>query len=157
VKIGFGYDTHRLVQDRRLILGGVEIPFEKGLLGHSDGDVLIHAICDAILGAIGEGDIGRHFPDNDMHFKDISSLKILKDVAKMAVNKGYSINQVDSTIVAERPKLATFIPEMIENIAKTLSINGKDINVKAKTSEGLGFIGMEEGMAAYAIVLLEKV
>lgn len=157
MKIGFGYDTHRLVQDRRLILGGVEIPFEKGLLGHSDGDVLIHAICDAILGAIGEGDIGRHFPDNDMHFKDISSLKILKDVAKMAVNKGYSINQVDSTIVAERPKLATFIPEMIENIAKTLSINGKDINVKAKTSEGLGFIGMEEGMAAYAIVLLEKV
>jgi len=157
VKIGFGYDTHRLVQDRRLILGGVEIPFEKGLLGHSDGDVLIHAICDAILGAIGEGDIGRHFPDNDMHFKDISSLKILKDVAKMAVNKGYSINQVDSTIVAERPKLATFIPEMIENIAKTLSINGKDINVKAKTSEGLGFIGMEEGMAAYAIVLLEEV
>jgi len=157
VKIGFGYDTHRLVQDRRLILGGVEIPFEKGLLGHSDGDVLIHAICDAILGAISEGDIGRHFPDNDMHFKDISSLKILKDVAKMAVNKGYSINQVDSTIVAERPKLATFIPEMIENIAKTLSINGKDINVKAKTSEGLGFIGMEEGMAAYAIVLLEEV
>ncbi len=157
MKIGFGYDTHRLVQDRRLILGGVEIPFEKGLLGHSDGDVLIHAICDAILGAIGEGDIGRHFPDNDMHFKDISSLKILKDVAKMAVNKGYSINQVDSTIVAERPKLATFIPEMIENIAKTLSINGKDINVKAKTSEGLGFIGMEEGMAAYAIVLLEEV
>ena len=157
MKIGFGYDTHRLVQDRRLILGGVEIPFEKGLLGHSDGDVLIHAICDAILGAISEGDIGRHFPDNDMHFKDISSLKILKDVAKMAVNKGYSINQVDSTIVAERPKLATFIPEMIENIAKTLSINGKDINVKAKTSEGLGFIGMEEGMAAYAIVLLEKV
>lgn len=157
MKIGFGYDTHRLVQDRRLILGGVEIPFEKGLLGHSDGDVLIHAICDAILGAISEGDIGRHFPDNDMHFKDISSLKILKDVAKMAVNKGYSINQVDSTIVAERPKLATFIPEMIENIAKTLSINGKDINVKAKTSEGLGFIGMEEGMAAYAIVLLEEV
>jgi len=156
VKIGFGYDTHRLVQGRKLILGGIKIPFEKGLLGHSDGDVLIHAICDAILGAIGEGDIGRHFPDNDMRFKDISSLKILKDVAKMAVNKGYSINQVDSTIVAERPKLATFIPELIENIAKTLSVNGKDINVKAKTSEGLGFIGMGEGMAAYAIVLLEE-
>lgn len=156
MKIGFGYDTHRLVQGRKLILGGIEILFKKGLLGHSDGDVLIHAICDAILGAIGEGDIGRHFPDNDMRFKDISSLKILKDVAKMAVNKGYSINQVDSTIVAERPKLATFIPELIENIAKTLSVNGKDINVKAKTSEGLGFIGMEEGMAAYAIVLLEE-
>lgn len=156
MKIGFGYDTHRLVQGRKLILGGIKIPFEKGLLGHSDGDVLIHAICDAILGAIGEGDIGRHFPDNDMRFKDISSLKILKDVAKMAVNKGYSINQVDSTIVAERPKLATFIPELIENIAKTLSVNGKDINVKAKTSEGLGFIGMGEGMAAYAIVLLEE-
>lgn len=156
MKIGFGYDTHRLVQGRKLILGGIKIPFEKGLLGHSDGDVLIHAICDAILGAIGEGDIGRHFPDNDMRFKDISSLKILKDVAKMAVNKGYSINQVDSTIVAEKPKLATFIPELIENIAKTLSVNGKDINVKAKTSEGLGFIGMGEGMAAYAIVLLEE-
>lgn len=157
MKIGFGHDTHRLVQGRRLILGGVEIPFEKGLLGHSDADVLIHAICDAILGAIGEGDMGRHFPDNDMRFKDISSLEILKDVAKMAINKGYGINQVDSTIVAERPKLATFVPEMIENIAKTLSVNGKDINVKAKTSEGLGFIGMEEGMAAYAIVLLEEV
>lgn len=156
MKIGFGYDTHRLVQGRKLILGGIKIPFEKGLLGHSDGDVLIHAICDAILGAIGEGDIGRHFPDNDMRFKYISSLKILKDVAKMAVNKGYSINQVDSTIVAEKPKLATFIPELIENIAKTLSVNGKDINVKAKTSEGLGFIGMGEGMAAYAIVLLEE-
>jgi len=157
VKIGFGYDTHRLVQGRRLILGGVEIPHDMGLLGHSDADVLIHAICDAILGAIGEGDIGRHFPDNDMRFKDISSLEILECVAKMAINKGYSINQVDSTIVAERPKLATYVPEMIENIAKTLSIKGKDINVKAKTSEGLGFIGMEKGMAAYAIVLLEEV
>ncbi len=138
-------------------MGGVEIPFEKGLLGHSDADVLLHAISDAILGAIGEGDIGRHFPDDDMRFKDISSLVILKDVAKLATHRGYRIHQVDSTIVAERPKLMTFIPKMVKNIAKMLSIGEENINVKAKTTEGLGFTGTEAGMAAYAVVLIEEV
>jgi 2-C-methyl-D-erythritol 2,4-cyclodiphosphate synthase len=157
VRLGFGYDVHRLVSGRKLVLGGVEVPFEKGLLGHSDADVLIHAISDAILGAIGEGDIGRHFPDNDIRFKDISSLAILEDVRKMANDRGFRISQVDSTIVAQRPRLAGFIPKMIENIAKTLSVIERDINVKAKTTEGLGFIGAEAGMAAYAVVLVEEV
>ncbi len=154
MRIGFGYDAHRLVRGRKLVLGGVEIPFEKGLLGHSDADVLIHAICDGILGAIGEGDIGRHFPDDDMRFKDISSLEILDYVAKLATEKGYGVRQVDSTIVAERPKLSTLIPKMVENIARMLSINKKMVNVKAKTTEGMGFEGTGEGMSAYAVVLV---
>lgn len=157
MRLGFGYDVHRLVSGRKLVLGGVEVPFEKGLLGHSDADILIHAISDAILGAIGEGDIGRHFPDSDIRFKDISSLTILEDVVKMANDRGFRISQVDSTIVAQRPRLVGFIPKMIENIAKTLSVSERDINVKAKTTEGLGFIGTEEGMAAYAVVLVEEV
>ena len=155
MRIGFGYDAHRLVRGRKLVLGGVEIPFEKGLLGHSDADVLIHAICDGILGAIGEGDIGRHFPDDDMRFKDISSLEILDYVAKLATEKGYSVRQVDSTIVAERPKLSALIPRMVENIERVLSINKKMVSVKAKTTEGMGFEGTGEGMSAYAVVLVD--
>lgn len=155
MRLGFGYDAHRLVRGRKLVLGGVEIPFEKGLLGHSDADILIHAICDGILGAIGEGDIGRHFPDDDMRLKDIPSLEILKYVAKLATEKGYRVSQVDSTIVAERPRLSTLIPKMVENIARVLSINKKMVSVKAKTTEGMGFEGTGQGMSAYAVVLVD--
>lgn len=154
--IGFGYDVHRLVKGRRLIIGGVDIPFPKGLLGHSDADVLLHAICDAILGAMAEGDIGKHFPNTDKRYKDISSLKLLDRVSGMMKNKDYAIGNVDSTIIVQKPRLAKYIPAMIKNIAATIGCNPSLINVKATTSEGLGFTGTGKGMAAYASVLLKK-
>ncbi len=154
MRVGIGYDVHRLVEGRRLILGGVEIPFEKGLLGHSDGDVLLHAICDALLGAAGKGDIGRHFPDTNPEYKDISSLVLLEKVKGLI--KEYRINNIDSIIVAQEPKLAPYLEKMKENIAGVLKIDKDKINIKATTTEKLGSIGRGEGIAAYAMVSLEE-
>lgn len=154
MRIGLGYDIHRLVQGRRLILGGVEIPFEKGLLGHSDADVLIHAVCDAILGAAGMGDIGYHFPDTDPEFKDIYSIKLLAVTYEMIRSKGFSVNNIDSTIFAEAPRLSPYKEEMKRNIARTLQINPDQVNIKATTAEGVGLIGKGEGIAAMCIVLM---
>jgi 2-C-methyl-D-erythritol 2,4-cyclodiphosphate synthase len=156
MRIGHGYDVHRLVEGRKLILGGVDIPYEKGLLGHSDADVLLHAISDAILGAIGEGDIGRHFPDTDPRYKGADSLKLLAHVMKLAEEKGFRLGNVDATIVAQRPKLAPHIPLMRENIAGVLSAGIDRVNVKATTTEELGFAGRGEGIAAYAVALLKE-
>jgi len=156
MRIGHGYDVHRLVEGRKLVLGGVEIPHETGLLGHSDADVLLHAICDAILGAIGEGDIGRHFPDTDPAYKGASSIKLLRQVLLLAKGKGYTTGNVDATIVAQRPKLAPFIPRMVTNIAAALGTEPERINIKATTTEELGFAGRKEGIAAYAVALMEK-
>lgn len=156
MRIGHGYDVHCLVEGRKLILGGVDIPWEKGLLGHSDADVLLHAISDAILGAIGEGDIGRHFPDTDPRYKGADSLKLLGHVMHLATAKGYYLGNVDATIVAQRPKLAPHIQRMRENIAAVLGADNDRVNVKATTTEELGFAGRGEGIAAYAVVLLEN-
>ena len=156
MRIGHGYDVHRLVSGRKLILGGVDVPHEKGLLGHSDADVLLHAISDAILGAIGEGDIGRHFPDTDPKYRGADSVKLLMHVMALAIAKGYLIGNVDATIVAQRPKLASHIPQMRDNIARALGAEQDRINVKATTTEELGFAGRGEGVAAYAVALLEK-
>lgn len=156
MRIGHGYDVHCLVEGRKLILGGVDIPWEKGLLGHSDADVLLHAISDAILGAIGEGDIGRHFPDTDPRYKGADSLKLLGHVMNLATAKGYCLGNVDATIVAQRPKLAPHIQRMRENIAAVLGADNDRVNVKATTTEELGFAGRGEGIAAYAVVLLEN-
>lgn len=156
MRIGHGYDVHKLVENRKLILGGVDVPYERGLLGHSDADVLLHAISDAILGAIGEGDIGKHFPDTDPAYKGADSIKLLMHVMALAVGKGYAIGNLDATIVAQRPKLAPHIPQMRENIARALNVEADRINVKATTTEELGFCGRGEGIAAYAVVLLEK-
>lgn len=151
IRIGTGYDVHRLVEGRRLIIGGVDIPHEKGLLGHSDADVLLHAICDALLGATGLGDIGRHFPDTDNRYKGMSSLKLLGRVKELIEAAGFRVNNIDATIVAERPKMSRFIPEMIGNIAATIGADRAAVNIKATTTEGLGFAGREEGIAAYAV------
>jgi len=156
MRIGNGYDVHKLVAGRRLILGGVDVPHIKGLLGHSDADVLLHALSDAILGAIGEGDIGRHFPDTDPTYKGADSIKLLRHVMALADAKGFRIGNVDTTIVAQRPKLASFIPQMRLNIARALSTEEERVNVKATTTEELGFAGRGEGIAAYAVALLEK-
>ena len=156
MRIGHGYDVHRLVTGRKLILGGVDVPYDKGLLGHSDADVLLHAIADAILGAIGEGDIGKHFPDTDPAYKGISSIKLLRHVMALAGNKGYRIVNLDATIVAQRPKLAPYIREMCANIAEALDADLDRVNVKATTTEELGFSGRGEGIASYAVVLLER-
>ena len=156
MRIGFGYDSHRLVEGRMLILGGVEIPCEKGLLGHSDADVLLHAICDAILGAIGEGDIGKHFPDSDPAFKDISSRKLLNRVHKLAIRKGYQVNNIDSTLILEEPKLREYIDKMIANITGLLDMDPGRVNVKASTNEGMGFTGRREGIAAFVVVTMKS-
>jgi len=156
MRIGNGYDVHRLVAGRKLILGGVDVPHTKGLLGHSDADVLLHALADAILGAIGEGDIGRHFPDTDPSYKGADSIKLLRHVMAIADAKGFRIGNVDATIVAQRPKLAPFIQQMRLNIARALSTEEERVNVKATTTEELGFAGRGEGIAAYAVALLEK-
>lgn len=156
MRIGHGYDVHKLVSGRKLILGGVDIPYERGLLGHSDADVLLHAISDAILGAIGEGDIGKHFPDTDPAYKGADSIKLLMHVMGLARDRGYAIGNVDATIVAQRPKLASHIPLMRENIAKALETEASRINVKATTTEELGFCGRGEGIAAYAVALLQR-
>ena len=153
MRVGIGYDVHKLVEGRRLILGGAEVPFEKGLLGHSDGDVLLHAICDALLGAAGKGDIGQHFPDTDPEYKDISSLILLEKVKGLI--KEYRINNIDSIVIAQEPKLAPYLSKMKENIAQVLKIDKSKINIKATTTEKLGYIGRGEGIAAYAIVSLE--
>jgi 2-C-methyl-D-erythritol 2,4-cyclodiphosphate synthase len=156
MRIGHGYDVHCLVEGRKLILGGVDIPWERGLLGHSDADVLLHAISDAILGAIGEGDIGRHFPDTDPRYKGADSLKLLGHVMGLADARGYRLGNLDATIVAQRPKLAPHIQRMRGNIAAVLDADPDRVNVKATTTEGLGFAGRGEGIAAYAVALLVK-
>ncbi len=155
MRIGFGYDSHRLVKGRNLILGGVDIPCEKGLLGHSDADALLHALCDAILGAIGEGDIGKHFPDNDPAYKNISSRELLIRVNKLAIQKGYQVNNIDSTLILEEPKLREYIDKIIANIAGFLGMEPGRVNVKASTNEGMGFTGRREGIAAFAVVTME--
>lgn len=153
-RIGFGYDAHRLVEGRPLILGGISIPFAKGLLGHSDADVLTHAIVDAILGALAMGDIGRHFPDTDPSLKDMQSLHMLEEVLRWVQEAGYQVNNVDSTIVAEKPKLAPHIPNIQSRLSEMLRVPVHQLSVKAKTSEGMGFCGREEGMEAFAVVSL---
>jgi 2-C-methyl-D-erythritol 2,4-cyclodiphosphate synthase len=156
IRIGTGYDVHRLADDRKLIIGGVDIPYEKGLLGYSDADVLIHAICDALLGAAGLGDIGKHFPDTDPRFKGIASLKLLGEVARLLGEKGFRVNNIDATIVAEHPKMAPHIPQMTANIASAARLDTGAVNVKATTTEGLGFAGKGEGMAAYAVCTIAR-
>jgi 2-C-methyl-D-erythritol 2,4-cyclodiphosphate synthase len=155
-RIGFGYDAHRLVEGRPLILGGISIPFAKGLLGHSDADVLTHAVIDAILGALARGDIGHHFPDTDPAYKDMQSLRMLEQVLRWVQEAGYQVNNVDSTIVAQKPKLAPHIPDIQARLSEILQLPVHQISVKAKTSEGMGFCGREEGMEAYAVVSLVK-
>lgn len=156
MRIGSGYDVHKLVEGRKLILGGVEIEHSKGLLGHSDADVLVHAIMDSIIGAAALGDIGKHFPDTDNKFKDISSMILLKEVFRLIDNKGYCIINIDATIVAQKPKLAPYIDNMRKNIADVLNIFVDDINIKATTEEKLGFTGREEGISASAVCLIDK-
>ena len=154
MRIGHGYDVHRLVEGRKLIMGGVDIQWEKGLLGHSDADVLLHAISDAILGALGEGDIGKHFPDTDPAYKGADSLKLLEHVGKLAAEKGWQLGNLDATIIAQQPKMAPHIPAMRENIARVLHAQVEQVNVKATTEEGLGFSGSGEGIAAHAVALM---
>ena len=157
MRVGMGYDVHKLVEGRDLIMGGVKIDYEKGLLGHSDADVLLHAISDALLGAAALGDIGKHFPDTDPKYKGADSLKLLEHVAALLEENGFLVGNVDATIIAQRPKMAPHIPQMRENIAKTLKISVNRVNVKATTEEGLGFTGAGEGISAQAICLLEEV
>ena len=156
IRVGHGYDVHGLIEGRPLVLGGVEIPFSKGLDGHSDADVLLHALCDALLGSLALGDIGVHFPDSDPQFKDIRSLELLRRVAEMVKEKGYFIGNIDVTLVAEKPKIAGYIPQMQENIARTATIKTDRVSIKATTTEGLGFVGRGEGVASHAVVLVEK-
>ncbi len=154
MRIGQGFDVHQLVAGRKLIIGGVDIPYDKGLLGHSDADVLLHAICDALLGAAALGDIGRHFADTDAQYKNIDSRILLREVARMVANEGFRIGNVDATIIAQAPKMAPHIPHMVENIAADLGVAMNVINVKATTTEKLGYTGRGEGIAAQAVALL---
>ena len=156
MRIGHGYDVHKLVEGRDLILGGVKIEHKLGLLGHSDADVLLHAVSDALLGAAGLGDIGRHFPDTDPKYKGADSLKLLENVVEKITAEGYRVSNIDVTMIAQKPKLLPHIPKMRENIAKAVGIDVKRINVKATTEEKLGFTGTEEGMACHAVCLLEE-
>ena len=156
MRIGHGYDVHRMVEGRKLIMGGVDIPWDLGLLGHSDADVLLHAIADAILGAIGEGDIGKHFPDTDAAYKGADSLKLLSHVMRLAEARGYRLGNLDATIIAQQPKMAPHIPTMRDNIASVLNAMVEQVNVKATTEEGLGFSGRGEGISAHAVVLMAK-
>ncbi len=156
LRIGHGYDVHRFKEGRRLILGGVEIPFELGLDGHSDADVLLHAISDALLGAAALGDIGKHFPDTDMTFKDADSMKLLEAVVNLLSDKGYRVGNVDATVIAQKPKLKDYIPLMRDRIAETLSLDVDCVNVKATTEEKLGFTGNMEGMSAHAVCIITK-
>ena len=157
MRVGMGYDVHQLVEGRDLILGGVNIPYEKGLLGHSDADVLLHAITDAILGAAALGDIGKHFPDTDPAYHNADSMKLLAEAVRLIEEKGYEIGNVDATVIAQRPKLLNYIPTMKENISKTLKVDPDQVNVKATTEERLGFTGREEGIAAQAICSLNSI
>ena len=156
MRVGIGYDAHQLTTGRPFILGGVEIPFEKGLKGWSDADVVVHAVMDALLGAAALGDIGNHFPPNDPSFKDISSITLLNRVGGLLKRQGWRIGNIDATIIAERPLLRPFITQMKQNISRALSINESEVGIKATTNEGLGFTGRQEGIAAYAVALLEK-
>ena len=156
IRVGMGYDVHRLTEDRDLILGGVKIQWKKGLLGHSDADVLIHAVMDALLGAAALGDIGKHFPDTDPAYKGISSILLLERVTKLLREKGYEIGNIDATIIAQKPKMAPHIAQMKENMSKAMGIDSSRLNIKATTEEGLGFTGREEGIASQAICLLEE-
>ncbi len=155
MRIGMGYDVHRLVEDRKLILGGVEIPYEKGLLGHSDADVLVHAVMDALLGAASLGDIGKHFPDTDEQYKGISSIALLKHVAALLDEHCFVIENIDATVIAQRPKLLPYMEQMKENIAEALGLEGSRVNIKATTEEGLGFTGSGAGISAQAVCLLQ--
>ena len=157
IRAGIGYDVHSFIKDRSLIIGGVEIPFDKGLSGHSDADVLLHSICDALLGAAGEGDIGRHFPNTDLAYKDISSLELLKCCVKIIDGKGYSIVNIDTVIIAEAPKFSPYVDKMIDNISDAAKISKSAINIKATTNEKMGFIGRGEGIAAYSVCILQKI
>lgn len=154
MRVGQGYDVHRLMEGRKLILGGVEIPYEKGLLGHSDADVLVHAVMDALLGAAALGDIGQHFPDTDPAYEGISSIELLRHVGELLETEGYEIENIDATIIAQRPKLASYRPLMAENIARALKLSKGQVSVKATTEEGLGFTGSGEGISSQAITLL---
>ncbi|MBS3898590.1 MAG: 2-C-methyl-D-erythritol 2,4-cyclodiphosphate synthase [Dethiobacter sp.] len=154
MRIGIGYDVHRLVSGRPLILGGVSVPYQRGLLGHSDADVLVHAVMDAMLGALALGDLGKHFPDTEAAYKDISSLKLLERVKTLCLGKGYKVANIDAVIIAERPKLAPYVQAMRENIAAVLAVSAELVSVKATTTEGLGFCGSGEGVAAQAVILL---
>ena len=156
-KIGFGYDVHELAEGRPLILGGVIIPYIQGLKGHSDADVLTHAVIDSILGALGKGDIGQHFPDSDPAYKDVKSLFLLKKVVAMARDEKFIVNNLDTTIVAQKPKLTEYLNDMKENLSRVLRIDPQGVNIKATTTEGLGFCGREEGLAAYAVVTLKHI
>ncbi|HLR35170.1 MAG TPA: 2-C-methyl-D-erythritol 2,4-cyclodiphosphate synthase [Tissierellales bacterium] len=157
MRIGIGYDVHKMVEGRKLIIGGVDIPHEKGLLGHSDADVLVHAIMDSILGALALNDIGKHFPDTDMKYKDISSMVLLEKVYIIMEKKGYEIGNIDSVIAAQSPKLAPYILDMRKNIGKVLNTPIENINVKATTTEELGFVGKKEGISSYSVCLLKRI
>ena len=157
MRIGHGYDVHRLSEGRKLVIGGVSIPYDKGLLGHSDADVAIHALCDAILGAAAMRDIGYHFPPSDNKFKNIDSKLLLKDVVNIVKEKGYKIGNIDITICAERPKINPHIPAMVKALAPIMEIEEDEVSIKATTTEKLGFVGAEEGIAAHAVVLIEKI
>ena len=154
-RVGFGYDVHRLVEGKALILGGVKIPNDKGLLGYSDADVLVHAVIDAILGALGKGDIGQHFPDNDPAYRGADSLILLKQIVGLAHDKGFTVNNLDASIIAQKPKLTPYVNDMKERLSTVLEVDPDVLNVKATTTEGLGFCGRDEGVAAYAVVSLE--
>ena len=154
-RVGFGYDVHRLVEGKALILGGVKIPNDKGLLGYSDADVLVHAVIDAILGALGRGDIGQHFPDNDPVYRGADSLILLKQIVGLAHDEGFTVNNLDASIVAQKPRLAPYVNDMKERLSTVLGVEPDVLNVKATTTEGLGFCGRDEGVAAYAVVSLE--
>lgn len=156
IRVGHGYDVHRLTEGRKLILGGVEIPWQLGLLGHSDADVLLHAISDAVLGAAALGDIGRHFPDTDEKYKGADSLLLLKEVCRKAWEKGYRVSNIDATIIAQKPKLKDYIPAMAENVARVCNIEIDRVNIKATTEEKLGFTGRQEGISAHSVCLLIK-
>ena len=156
MRIGHGYDVHRLVEDRKLIIGGVEIPYEKGLLGHSDADVLTHAVMDALLGAAAMGDIGKHFPDSDERFKGADSIALMEHVTKLLMERGYKVGNIDCTIIAQRPKLAPYIPLMKKRLAEAAGVDEDCVNVKATTEEGLGFSGEGLGIASHAVALIEK-
>ncbi len=156
IRIGHGYDVHRLTENRKLILGGVTIPYEKGLLGHSDADVLLHAIADSLLGAAGLGDIGKHFPDTDQRYKDADSRVLLRHVVSLLKEQGYTVGNIDATVIAQRPKLAPYIHEMIENIAFDCNVSKDTVNVKATTEEGLGFSGEGLGISAHAVCTIYK-
>lgn len=157
MRIGMGYDVHKLVEGRKLIIGGVNIPYEKGLLGHSDADVLVHAIMDALLGAAALGDIGKHFPDTDEAYKGANSITLLRHVRTLLDEKQYVISNIDATVIAQRPKLAAFIPDMVVTISEALGIEENQVNIKATTEEGLGFTGSGEGISSHAVCLLETI